>query len=170
MPQLIRFYHYDINLHRLRAKGGIVCACVRGGGDQMVELQKGEILKFSNEASRVFQILLLNNSFSSALPPRLPFFPAPPRPPPPQKSFCDSDVILAKLFSGEEQWQIRYLWDYNDDHLCQTKILYWFSRSFYSYDVMLKCWQHSPDNRPSFEELSAILRQILEEQEVRIYG
>ena len=77
-----------------------MCACVRGGGDQMVELQKGEILKFSNEASRVFQILLLNNSFSSALPPPLP---SPPRPPPPQKSFCDSDVILAKLFSGEEQ-------------------------------------------------------------------
>lgn len=48
MPQLIRFYHYDINLHRLRVKGGIVCACVRGGGDQMVELQKEEILKFSN--------------------------------------------------------------------------------------------------------------------------
>lgn len=46
MPQLIRFYHYDINLHRLRIKGGIVYACVRGGGDQMVELQKGEILKF----------------------------------------------------------------------------------------------------------------------------
>lgn len=77
MPQLIRFYHYDINLHRLRVKGGIVCACVRGGGDQMVELQKGEILKFSNEASRVFQMLLLNNSFSSALPPPLPFFPPP---------------------------------------------------------------------------------------------
>ena len=76
MPQLIRFYHNDINLHRLRVKGGIVCACVRGGGDQMVELQKGEILKFSNEASRVFQILLLNNSFSSALPPRPPFSPA----------------------------------------------------------------------------------------------
>ena len=72
MPQLIRFYHYDINLHRLRVKGGIVCACVRGGGDQMVELQKGEILKFSNEASRVFQMLLFNNSFSSALPPSLP--------------------------------------------------------------------------------------------------
>ena len=103
MPQQIRFYHNDINLHRLRVKGGIVCACVRGGGDQIVELQKGGILKFSNEASRVFQILLLNNSFSSALPPHPPF--PPPRPPPDQKSFCDSDVILAKLSSGEEQWQ-----------------------------------------------------------------
>ena len=78
-----------------------MCACVRGGGDQIVELQKGGILKFSNEASRVFQILLLNNSFSSALPPHPPF--PPPRPPPDQKSFCDSDVILAKLSSGEEQ-------------------------------------------------------------------
>ena len=76
MPQLIRFYHNDINLQRLRVKGGIVCACVRGAGDQMVELQKGDILKFSNEASRVFQILLLNNSFSSALPP--PSLPPPP--------------------------------------------------------------------------------------------
>ena len=74
-----------------------MCACVRGGGGgggQIVELQKGGIFKFLNEASRVFQILLLNNSFSSALPPR---------PAPPQKSFCDSDVILAKLSSGEEQ-------------------------------------------------------------------
>ena len=62
------------------------------------------------------------------------------------------------------------IWDYNDDHTCQTKILYCFLRSFCSYDVMLKCWRHSPDNRPSFEELSVILRQILEEQEVRIYG
>ena len=79
MPQLIRFYHNDINLYRLRVKGGIVCACVRGGGGggQIVELQKGGILKFSNEASRVFQILLLNNSFSSALPPRPPFPPPP---------------------------------------------------------------------------------------------
>ena len=105
MPQLIRFYHNDINLYRLRVKGGIVCACVRGGGGggQIVELQKGGILKFSNEASRVFQILLLNNSFSSALPPRPPF--PPPRPAPPQKRFCDSDAILAKLSSGEEQLQ-----------------------------------------------------------------
>ena len=54
--------------------------------------------------------------------------------------------------------------------ILSTKILYCFLRSFCSYDVMLKCWQHSPDNRPSFEELSVILRQILEEQEVRIYG
>ena len=75
-----------------------MCVCERWGRSNG-RAPKGGNIEISNEASRVFQILLLNNSFASALPPSLP----PPRPPPPQKSFCDSDVILAKLFSGEEQ-------------------------------------------------------------------
>ncbi|XP_020632101.1 tyrosine-protein kinase receptor Tie-1-like isoform X1 [Orbicella faveolata] len=33
------------------------------------------------------------------------------------------------------------------------------------YNVMLRCWQRSPDDRPSFEDLHAILNGILQEEE-----
>ncbi|XP_068761952.1 fibroblast growth factor receptor 4-like [Montipora capricornis] len=33
------------------------------------------------------------------------------------------------------------------------------------YDVMLRCWDKSPDNRPKFEELFATLQEILHEKE-----
>ena len=32
---------------------------------------------------------------------------------------------------------------------------------------MLRCWQQSPDDRPTFEELHVILQEILHEKEVR---
>jgi len=32
---------------------------------------------------------------------------------------------------------------------------------------MLRCWQRSPDDRPSFEDLHVILNGILQEEEVK---
>ena len=44
-----------------------------------------------------------------------------------------------------------------------------FLSVWFSYDVMLRCWQPSPDDRPSFEELHIILQEILHEKEVRTF-
>lgn len=35
------------------------------------------------------------------------------------------------------------------------------------YDIMLSCWEKSPDDRPTFEELFEILQEILNKNEVK---
>ena len=43
------------------------------------------------------------------------------------------------------------------------------SLCFSSYNIMIQCWEKSPDGRPSFDELYVHLQRILHEDTVRTF-
>lgn len=38
----------------------------------------------------------------------------------------------------------------------------------FSYDMMLNCWHHKPESRPSFEQLATQFKGILEALDIHV--